>query len=121
MIRPELMAGLRRWSEVLTGLAVALFGLWALQAQDRFFQLLAVLVVAAGLGMALIGWRRLRFARAGLAPGIVQIVEGQISYFGPEEGGFLALRDLVELHLVAQGTCWLLIASFAHATSAGRA
>ncbi len=111
MIRPELMAGLRRWSEVLTGLAVALFGLWALQAQDRFFQLLAVLVVVAGLGMALIGWRRLRFARAGLAPGLVQIVEGQISYFGPEEGGFLALRDLVELHLVAQGTSWLLIAS----------
>ncbi|MCH8465135.1 MAG: hypothetical protein LAT78_00975 [Roseinatronobacter sp.] len=110
MIRPELMAIFKRYSEVLTGLGVALFGLWALQARDSFFQALAALVVAAGLGIALIGWRRLRFARAGLAPGVVQIVEGQISYFGPEEGGFLALRDLVELHLIDHGASWLLIA-----------
>lgn len=110
LIRPELRAALSRWSEVLTGLGVALFGLWALQARDSFFQLLAVLVILAGLGIAFIGWRRLRFQRVGTGPGIVQVVEGQISYFGPEEGGFIALNDLVELHLIDAAQTWLLVA-----------
>ena len=111
LIRPELAALLRRWSEVLSGLAVALFGVWALQATDPFFRALAGLVILAGLGLALIGWRRMRFRRDGGGPGIVQHVEGQISYFGPEDGGFMALRDIVELHLVGHGTRWRLIAA----------
>jgi hypothetical protein len=110
-IRPELRTFLARWSEVLTGLAIAAFGLWALQTSDRFFQALAALVVIAGLGLAVIGWRRLRFRGRGNAPGVVQVVEGQISCFGPETGGFIALRDLVELHLVDHGRVWLLVAA----------
>ncbi|MGY6695934.1 MAG: hypothetical protein ACXIUW_07890 [Roseinatronobacter sp.] len=109
VIRPELSAWGKRWSEVLAGLAIALFGVWALQANDRFFQFLAGLVIMVGLTTAVIGWRRLRFQRPGIAPGIVQLVEGQISYFGPDNGGFMPLRDIVELHLVADGTHWLLI------------
>lgn len=110
LIRPELATTLKRWSEVLTGLSVAAFGLWALQARDAFFQGLAGLVVLAGIALALIGWRRMRFHREGTAPGVVQVVEGQISYYGPTDGGFIALGELVELHLVETGTMWLLIA-----------
>ncbi|MCC5956294.1 MAG: hypothetical protein JJU07_09330 [Natronohydrobacter sp.] len=110
LIRPEIIATLRRWSEVLTGLGVALFGLWALQARDAFFQGLAGLVILAGIALAVIGWRRMRFHRDATAPGVVQIVEGQISYYGPTDGGFIAVSDLVELHLVDRGTSWLLIA-----------
>lgn len=110
MIRPELRSAITRWSEVLTGLAIAALGLWALQARDVFFQGLAALVVLAGLGLALIGWRRMRFRRDGAAPGVVQVVEGQISYFGPETGGFLGTGDLIELHLIDSGTCWRLLA-----------
>ncbi len=109
MIRPELRIAISRWSEVLTGLAIAVLGLWALQARDVFFQGLAALVVLAGLGLALIGWRRLRFRRDGAAPGIVQVVEGQISYFGPQTGGFVGTGDLIELHLIESGTCWRLL------------
>jgi hypothetical protein len=110
LIRPELIARLKRWSEVLTGLGIALFGLWALQVQDSFFQLLAGLVSLAGLSIAFIGWRRLRFHRVGTGPGIVQVLEGQISYFGPEQGGFIALNDLVELHLIDAAQTWLMVA-----------
>ncbi len=109
-IRPELVAMLKRWSEVLTGLGVAAFGLWALQARGAFFQGLAGLIVLAGLALAVIGWRRMRFHRDGTAPGVVQIIEGQISYFGPTEGGFVAIGDLVELHLLDRARTWLLIA-----------
>lgn len=109
LVRPEIQAGLRRWSEVLIGLAIAAFGGWALQSHDRFFQLLALLILLAGLGLALNGWRRLRFQRAGDGPGIVQIIEGQITYFGPKTGGFVAIRDMVELHLLNHARTWLLI------------
>lgn len=109
LIRPELTAWAKRWSEVLAGLAIMIFGLWALQANDRFFQFLAGLVIVVGLATAFIGWRRLRFQRPGIAPGIVQLVEGQISYFGPDSGGFIPLREIVELHLIEDGTQWLLI------------
>jgi hypothetical protein len=109
MIRPELMAPLRRWSEVLTGLGIAIFGLWAMQSRDQFFQLLAGLVVLAGLALAFAGWRRLRFQKDGQAPGIVQVLEAQISYFGPETGGFIGAGELVELHLLSDGPAWRLI------------
>lgn len=111
LIRPELSALLTRWSEVLVGVGVVLFGLWALQANDPFFRTLAGLVVLAGVGFAFLGWRRLRFQRAGSAPGIVQLVEGQVSYFGPEEGGFMPLQDVVELHLAGRGGTWVLISA----------
>lgn len=110
LIRPEIAATLRRWSEVLIGLGVAGFGLWALQARGAFFQGLAGLAILAGLALAVIGWRRMRFHREGTAPGVVQVIEGQVSYYGPTDGGFIALGDLVELHLVDRGASWLLIA-----------
>lgn len=109
LVRPELVQGLRRWSEVLVSLAIAGVGFWALQSHDRFIQILGAAILAAGLGLALLAWRRLRFHRDTGAPGIVQVVEGQISYFGPETGGFVGLGQVVELHLVDHGTTWQLV------------
>lgn len=111
MIRPELRVELARWSEVMVGLVIAALGIWAtFLARDSFFQLVAALIVGTGLTLAVIGWRRMRFHRATEGPGIVQVLEAQISYFGPETGGFISARDLVELHLTQNGTCWHLIA-----------
>jgi hypothetical protein len=108
LVRAELAATLRRWSEVLAGFGVAVVGLVALRSNDVFFQLLGVLITATGLGLALVAWRRLRFQRDTAAPGLVQVVEGQITYFGPETGGFVGIGSLVELHLVDDGETWLL-------------
>ncbi|MCC5960242.1 MAG: hypothetical protein JJU08_12975 [Rhodobacteraceae bacterium] len=111
LIRPELLTQFQRWSEVVTGLVIAALGLWAaFVARDSFFQLVAALIAGTGLTLAVIGWRRMRFHRATDGPGIVQVLEAQISYFGPETGGFISARDLVELHLTQHGTCWHLIA-----------
>ncbi|WP_296642876.1 hypothetical protein [Roseinatronobacter sp.] len=109
VIRPELVEGLRRWSEVIASMALAAFGLWTLQSHDRFIQIIGAAIIATGLGLALLAWRRLRFHRETAAPGIVQIVEGQISYFGPETGGFVGIGQIVELHLVDHGATWRLV------------
>lgn len=109
MIRPELAAFVRRWSEVLTGLGIAALGLWGMQARGGFYLSLAIAVVIIGLALALIGWRRLRFDRTGDAPGIMQVLEGQISYFGPETGGFLGIADILEVHLIDKSRTWRLV------------
>jgi hypothetical protein len=41
----------------------------------------------------------MRFSQAVSGPGIVETDEGQLGYFGPTFGGFIALNDLVELRL----------------------
>ncbi len=110
MIRPELRAALTRWREVLVGAAVAAAGLGWMQATDSgFFQALAGGVALVGAALSWIGYRRLRFAGGAEGPGIVQVVEGQISYFGPFQGGFIALRDLDEVHLIDHGRAWMLV------------
>lgn len=110
MIREDLRVALTRWREVLAGGAVALAGAWAaLRAGDPFFAALSAMVAVVGLAFAFLGWRRVRFAAAPRGPGIVQVVEGQVSFFGPETGGFVALRELAELQLADGGRVWRLI------------
>jgi hypothetical protein len=109
LIRPELVQTLRRWSEVLGSLGFSAFGVWTLQSHDRFIQILGAIITATGMGLALLAYRRLRFHRDTDAPGIVHVVEGQISYFGPETGGFVGIGQVVELHLVDHGQTWRLV------------
>lgn len=109
ILRPEISAGLARWHEVYLSAGLALSGLWVTTWGGWFFAALGGLVAALGLALALIGWRRLRFRRPDLGPGVVRVVEGQLAYLGPHGGGFVGLADLVELGLIADEAgvrCW---------------
>lgn len=100
MIRPEVRAVLWAWREVLVAGAVVCLGAW-IAAQGGYLLLpLGGVAALAGLGMGVLAWRRRRFAAKGDAPGVVRVDEGQISYFGPEVGGFVSLPDLVEIRLI---------------------
>ena len=101
ILRPEVHALLARWHEVLLSAALALMGLWVAVWGGWFFAALGGLVAALGAALAVIGWRRLRFRRGELGPGVVRVVEGQLAYLGPGGGGFVGLADLVELGLIA--------------------
>lgn len=110
-VRPELRAALWRWREVLAGLAVAAGGTWLARLPGPALQIVGVLAALVGLGLALVGWRRLRFRGRGLAPGVVTVDEGQIGYFGPSTGGIVALGQLAELRLRNDGDrlAWVLV------------
>ena len=101
MIRPEVAAALWHWREVAAGGGVLAAGLWLIWLGGYLFVPLGVLVALGGAALALLAWRRLRFAPKGEAPGVVQIDEGQISYMGPQLGGFISLRDLAEVRLIS--------------------
>lgn len=115
LIRPGAAAFLMRWREVLAGAAVAALGLWLLPSPGYVLPVAGLGLVALGAGVAVVGLRRARFRAGGHAPGVVQVVEGQVGYFGPADGaargGFVALDDLVALTLTADGAHWRLTAS----------
>lgn len=98
MIRPELIDRARRWRETLSGLVLAGLGLWAAAGAAGLLGALGWVAFATGLALAAAGIQRGRFRDgAGEGPGIVSVTEGQIAYFGPLDGGAVALDLLSEL------------------------
>ncbi|TCO71698.1 hypothetical protein [Rhodovulum euryhalinum] len=100
VIRPELLARLLRWRELLGALAIAAGGVWVMTWGGAFYLGLGLLIVLTGLGLGLSAIRQLRFRVGGSAPGIVQVDEGQITYLAPQGGGFVALSELDEVEMV---------------------
>lgn len=101
MIRPELRDRLNRWSEVIFASAVALLGLWLSLLGGVFFAGIGLLCILVGIALAIGAWRRLPFRRQIDAPGVVEVEEGAIRYYGAAAlGGEIALRDLTEIRLL---------------------
>ena len=96
-IRPEARAALWRWRELLGALALLALGLrWALGGVG-FIQMTGWACVALAVILGVVGAQRMRFRLGSGGPGVVQVTEGQISYFAPESGGMIAVRELSEL------------------------
>jgi len=114
MIRPEAAATLNRFREVLAGGLLVGMGGWLLFKPGYVLPLVGAALAALGAGMAVVGLRRMWFRADGQGPGVVQVIEGQVGYFGPADalgqggGGFVALDDLVSLSLTADGAHWRL-------------
>lgn len=87
-IRPEARAQMWRWREVLAGIGLIVLGaFWAVGRGPLVWIGLVLLVV--GAVAVFIGIQRARFRVAGQGPGVVQMDEGQLSYFGPLSGGMI--------------------------------
>lgn len=110
-IRPEARAALVRLQGVLVALATVALGLWWVLAGGGILRWLGWALLAGGLALAWTAVQRLRFARGVTEdPGVVEVVEGQVSYFGPAGGGFAALDDVAEILLASRGAdrAWVL-------------
>jgi hypothetical protein len=99
-LRPEVTAALRRGQEVIAAACVGLFGLWLSWLGGYLLLPMGLLILALGVILARLGWRRMQFAQEVLAPGIIDVDEAQVGYMGPTEGGYLSLDELVELRLM---------------------
>ena len=101
MIRPELVARFRPWREVGAAALTGAFGLWVFAQGGLFFQPLGGAVLAFALLWGIGAWRRRRFAVDVGAPGLVEVEEGAIRYYGARAlGGEIALRDLSQIRLI---------------------
>lgn len=100
LLRPEALARLARWRELAGAVAVLAFGLWLLARGGYVLVPLGAAFIAVGAGWAVIVLRRMRFAHPATLPGWIEIDEGQLGYYGPGIGGFVALRDITEIRLI---------------------
>lgn len=100
MIREGAKRRLWLLREVLAGAGVLAFGLWVAAQGGYLLVPVGGLIGVGGVALAVLGLRRLRFATGGEAPGVVQVDEAQVSYMGPQVGGFVSLSDLAEIRLV---------------------
>ena len=100
MIRAEARAALFQWREVIAAAIFAALGLWLIALGGFVLVPLGGAILALAFGFGLLALRRLRFGTGGAAPGVIEVDEGQIRYFGPDFGGFVALPELAELRLM---------------------
>lgn len=109
-IRPEVIAQIHRWREVIASAALVGAALWIGTRGGPLLAAIGLLLGAGALGLGRLAWQRLRFARTPDGPGIVEIDEGQIGWYGPGIGGYVALDDLslVGLITVAKLRVWRL-------------
>lgn len=101
LIRPELASWLAPRRELLAAVLVTLMGGWLASLGGWFLFALGAVVFATGAVWAVTSFRRLAFRRDVAAPGLVEVVEGEIRYFAARAlGGTIALRELSEIRLI---------------------
>lgn len=101
--RPAARAALWRAREAVAGLALVLLALWLAWGTFGITRWLAVALGALGAGLLWTGAQRWRFARGGEGPGVVEVDERRLVYWGPLSGGTMDLDDLLRLDLDATG------------------
>ena len=99
-IRPEVRDVLLRWREALIGLVIVGLGIW--WAVDFFGiqRWLGVAAIFGGLAMVWEGVRRGRFQPGSGGPGVVDVDERQITYFGPMDGGAISIDALTRVTIL---------------------
>lgn len=96
-VRPELARQLRRWREPLAGAAVLAFASWMAASHRGALFFIGCGLAAYGAAMVYTGIRRARFPRRGGGPGIVEVDERRITYFGPAGGGSVSVDELARV------------------------
>lgn len=97
--RPEVRAFFWRWREVIVAAVVVGLGLWWALAGAGITVWLGYVFMAIGLAWGWAAVQRVRFAQGGDGPGVVQINERRLAYFGPLDGGVMDVEDLIRLEL----------------------
>lgn len=110
MIRLEVAAALRRWREALTGAAVIALGLYWILVSGGLLFWVGWVALAVGAALIVAGIQRARFRMGGGGAGIVTVVEGRVTYFGPLSGGVIDLDALEQLSIdhSARPAHWML-------------
>ncbi|MDD9746349.1 MULTISPECIES: hypothetical protein [Marinovum] len=99
-VRPEVRRALWRWREVLAGVGLLALGLWwGFGAVGWMINGLGYVLTAMAGALVVLGLQRGRFRDGADGPGVVQIVEGRVAYFGPLTGGAVDMADLSRLSL----------------------
>ena len=108
LIRPEAKETLWRWRELGIGIIVWLLGLYWFVQSFGLLKWIGAGFALLGFFLLFIGQQRGRFRHSEKGVGVVDVVEGQITYFGPKEGGTIIVADITAVSLISHGgiRCW---------------
>lgn len=110
-IRPDVRRFVMQNLELIGGLVISLLGIVLAATNSGFWQVLGLTFAVAGAVLLFTGIQRARFRNDAGGPGIVQVDEALITYFGPIEGGSVSIQNLsrVELEPAAKPLHWVLL------------
>lgn len=102
LVRPEVKEAVWRFRDTIIGVAVSLLGLyWAINGVG-FMSILGTSLAVAGALLVFAGIQRGRFRAGSGGTGVVHVLEGQVTYYGPVEGGSIVISDLDRVELNPQ-------------------
>ncbi|MEL6640764.1 MAG: hypothetical protein AAFP98_05550 [Pseudomonadota bacterium] len=93
-IRPEAKATLWRFRDVIAAISVLALGLWLVLRGFGFVPWIGGAILVFGVVLLIAGIQRARFRQGDDGPGVVQITERRLAYFGPLEGGVMDIADI---------------------------
>ena len=96
-----------RWTETGVALALTALGAWWGWTGLGLVRWGGIILALIGAALAFGAIQRARFNRPGQAPGIVELDEGEVRYFGPRGGGVVALERMASLSISADRRLWL--------------
>ncbi|MEX0281387.1 MAG: hypothetical protein AB3N13_09395 [Arenibacterium sp.] len=103
-IRPEARDALWRWREVLIATLLAFLALSWITGPGGLLGWLGWMVLIIAIALAVVGFQRARFRQNDAGPGVINLDEGRITYFGPLSGGAVDTRDMERLVLDPSAT-----------------
>lgn len=95
--RPEARAVIWRWRDVIVACCIMTLGLWWAWGSFGILRWLGAALTVFGAVLIFTGFQRARFRQGAGGPGVVQLDERRLSYFGPLSGGMIALEDISKL------------------------
>ena len=98
-IRPEVLGGIWRWREALFGLFLAACGMFWAVSQQGVLAAIGTSLAIVGALIIFAGIQRTRFRVGAGGPGVVQVHERLVTYYGPLEGGSVSIDALVSVEL----------------------
>lgn len=99
IIRPEVREAIWRFRDAIIGIAISMLGLyWAINGVG-FMVILGTSMALAGALLVFAGIQRGRFRGGTGGKGVVHVLEGQVTYYGPIEGGSVVISDLDRVEL----------------------
>lgn len=103
-VRPEVTTFWLRWRAVLLGVALLAFGLIYGLTNGGLLRVVGLGIAVGGLAWLWDSFRRARFPTPGGGPGVVDLVERRLRYFGPEWGGAVSLDELARVRVRASAS-----------------
>lgn len=99
-----------RWREALFGLFMSASGMIIAVGQIGVMATIGTSVAIVGTLIIFAGIQRTRFRAQSDGPGLVQVSEGLVTYYGREDGGSICIDALESVHLdpTSRPASWVL-------------